>query len=231
MSEEYRVAYRVRLFRLVFRPIFRGIFRLLSQVRITGLENVPAHGAYLITINHVSLYEAPLLLAFWPVAPEAVGASDIWKRQGQSALATLYGGIPVHRGEYDRHLIEKMSRVLRSGRPLLIAPEGGRSHQPGMRRALPGAAYVLEKVSVPVIPVGVVGTTDDFMQLALRGKRPRLEIRIGAPFYLPVVEMKGKNRRELRQRNADLVMEKIAELLPVEYQGVYAQHVERLQAA
>lgn len=231
MRAEYRVSYHARLFRAVFRPIFRAIFHLLSQVCMTGLENVPRQGAYLIAINHVSLFEPPLMLAFWPVAPEAVGASDIWERRGQSLLATLYGGIPVHRGEYDRQLIEKIRTVLRSGKPLLIAPEGGRSHQPGMRRALPGAAFVLEKVLVPVVPVGVVGTTDDFLQLALHGKRPQLEIRIGAPFYLPVVETKGRDRREERQHNADLIMEKIAELLPVEYQGVYSQHVKRLQAA
>jgi 1-acyl-sn-glycerol-3-phosphate acyltransferase len=231
MDAGYAVHFHTRLFRVIFRPIFRGIFHLLSRVRITGLENVPAEGAYLIAINHVSLYEAPFLLAFWPVAPEAVGASDIWKRRGQSALATMYGGIPVHRGEYDRHLIEKICTVLRSGRPLLIAPEGGRSHQPGMRRALPGVAFLVEKVSVPVVPVGIVGTTDDFMKLALHGKRPLLEIRIGAPFYLPAAEQTGLNRREFRQRNADLIMENIAGLLPREYQGVYAEHTDRLQTA
>lgn len=231
MAADYTVSYRTRLFRSAFRPVFRGFFQLLSRVRISGLENVPPQGAYLIAINHVSLYEAPFLLAFWPVAPEAVGASDIWKRRGQSALASLYGGIPVHRGEYDRHLIESICTVLRSGRPLLIAPEGGRSHTPGMRRALPGVAFVVEKAGVPVVPVGIVGTTDDFLKVALRGKRPLLEMRIGPPIHLPSAERSGLNRRDLRQQNADLIMRNIAALLPREYQGVYAEHADSLQAA
>jgi 1-acyl-sn-glycerol-3-phosphate acyltransferase len=231
VGEEYSVQNRVRIFRIIGRPIFRGIFHLLSRVRITGLGNVPKSGAYLIAMNHVSLYDPPFVLAFWPVAPEAVGASDIWKKRGQSFLAAYYGGIPVHRGEYDRQVIDILCRVLRSGYPLVIAPEGGRSHKPGMRRALPGVAFIVEKTGVPVVPVGITGTTENFLQLALSGKRPLLEMTIGEPFHLPAAGQTGTNRREHRQYSADLIMEKIASLLPPEYQGVYGEDVDSFQAA
>jgi 1-acyl-sn-glycerol-3-phosphate acyltransferase len=141
----YNVPARIRLARKILRLCFRGVFHVLSPVHIQGLENVPSSGAYLIAINHVSLYEAPFIVSFWPVAPEAAGAADIWQRKGQSTLVRLYGGIPVHRGEYDRQLLETMLEVLRSGRPLLLAPEGGRSHVPGMKRGMPGVAYLVEK--------------------------------------------------------------------------------------
>jgi 1-acyl-sn-glycerol-3-phosphate acyltransferase len=202
---------------------------LLAEIRITGRENVPAEGPYLVCINHISIYEPPFILAFWPVAPEAVGAVDIWERRGQATLAKLYGGIPVHRGQFDRRVLEAMILVLKSGRPLVIAPEGGRSHQPGMRRALPGAAYVIEKVPVPVIPVGMVGTTEDFMRRALhrdralKRERPILEMRIGQPLYLPTIAERGQQRRVALQENADLIMRAIAALLPAEYRGVYAE--------
>lgn len=225
MRSEYDVPFHIRAFRTTFRPIFRGLFHLLGQVRIYGLENVPKDGPYLIAINHVSLYEPPFILAFWPIAPEAVGAVDIWQRRGQATLARLYGGIPVHRGEYDRQLIKKTQAVLRSGKPLLIAPEGGRTHTPGMRRALPGAAFIVEKADVPVVPVGIVGASDDFLQKALRGMRPRLEIRIGEPIRLSYKNVEGESRGETRQRNADLIMEHIARLVPAEYRGVYADYV------
>jgi len=176
------------------------------------------------------LYEAPFMLAFWPVAPEAVGAVEIWQRRGQSTLARIYGGIPVHRGEYDRHLIDKMCAVLHSGRPLLIAPEGGRSHIPGMHRALPGVAFVVEKADVPVVPVGIVGTTDDFLARALRGKRPTLEMRIGEPLRLQKHSNDRGTRRDTRQQNVDLIMKHIARLVPAEYRGVYADYGDTLQA-
>lgn len=223
LKPPYYVPWPNRLFRFFFRPVFRAIFHLLSRVEISGLQHVPQQGAYLIAINHVSLYEAPFILAFWPVAPEAVGAVDIWDRPGQSLLARLYAGIPVHRGQYDRHLLETILQALASGRPLLIAPEGGRSHTPGMRPALPGAAYVIDRANVPVVPVGIFGATDDFLARALRGRRPSLSMRIGPPVRLPPITGRGDARREARQRNADTIMQHIADLLPAEYQGAYVR--------
>lgn len=223
IASNYRVPYRNRLARFILRPIFRLIFHLLAYVRIVGQENVPDRGPYLIAMNHVSIYDPPFIVAFWPTAPEAAGAIEIWSKPGQATLARLYYGIPVHRGQYDRQLIETMLDVLQSGRPLLIAPEGGRSHTPGLRPGFPGVAYLMDLARVPVIPVGIIGTTDDFFQRATHGHRPQLEIRIGKPILLPAVEGRGETRRKARQHNIDLIMTSIAELLPTEYQGVYAR--------
>ena len=222
-DQGYHLPLHTRFLRVVCRPLFRGLFHLLSRVRITGKENVPKSGAYLITINHVSLFEPPFALAFWPKAAEGAGAVDIWDRTGQSVLVRLYGGIPVHRGEYDRKLIDTLLSVLKSSRPLLIAPEGGRTHTTAMRRALPGTAYLADLAGVPVVPVGIVGTSDDFLERALHGHRPEIEMRIGPPFMLPPIVGKGEERHGARQRNADLIMQKIAALLPPEYHGVYAE--------
>jgi 1-acyl-sn-glycerol-3-phosphate acyltransferase len=205
------------------KPVFQGLFHLLAEVHISGTENLPRQSAYLAAMNHVSTFDPPLALAFWPEMIEALGASDIWKRKGfgQNMLARWYGAIPVQRGAYDRQALERVCHVLRSGYPLLMAPEGGRTHVLAMRRAKPGIAFLLEAAQVPVVPVGIIGTTDDFFQRAIRGQRPRVEMRIGKPFQLPPVTGKGEDRRLARQRNADLVMSAIASLLPEEYRGVY----------
>jgi 1-acyl-sn-glycerol-3-phosphate acyltransferase len=217
----YQIPVYVKLFRCCFRPIFRGVFHILSNVIITGKDNIPERGPYLIAINHISIVEPPLVLAFWPIAPEAVGAVDIWTKPGQSTLAKLYGGIPVHRGNYDRRLLETMVKVLNTGRPILIAPEGGRSHSPGMRPGLPGVAYVVDKAKVPIVPVGIVGSTEDFLHRAVRGQRPKLEIRVGQSVRLPDIVEKGEMRKHALQTNTDRIMVEIAKLLPQEYQGVY----------
>lgn len=218
---KYHLSLLTRLLRMILRPIFRGLFHILSRVKISGKENIPKKGPYLIAINHVSLFEPPFVLAFWPVAPEAAGAVDIWDRTGQAMLVRLYGGIPVHRGEYDRNLIDTLLGALNSGKPLMIAPEGGRSHSLGMRQALPGAAYLADQSGAPVLPVGIAGTSDEFLKTAIRGKRPAIEMRIGKPMFLPAVQGRGETRRAQRQANADQIMKKIAELLPPEYHGVY----------
>ncbi len=217
----YSVPLANRIARGIMRPPFRLAFHLLSKVVITGRENIPAKGGYLITINHVSFFEPPFILAFWPTPPEGAGAVEIWSRPGQAILVRLYHGIQVHRGEFDRQAVEAMINVLQSGRALLIAPEGGRTHALGMRRALPGVAYIIEKTGVPVLPVGIAGATDDFLARALRLQRPTLEMRIGQPFYLPAVVGKGAERHAALQANADQIMQAIAALVPPEYHGVY----------
>ncbi len=218
---KYRVPFKNRLARFILRPLFRLIFHTLARIHIIGLENVPKTGAYLIAMNHVSIFDPPFIVAFWPTCPEAMGAIEIWSKPGQSTLARLFYGIPVRRGQYDRQLFETVITVLRSGRPLLIAPEGGRSHTPGLRPGLPGVAYIMDIAGVPVVPVGITGTTDDFFKLAIHGNRPLLSMKIGKPIELPAIQGSGEARRAFRQRNADLIMANIASLLPTEYQGVY----------
>jgi 1-acyl-sn-glycerol-3-phosphate acyltransferase len=200
----------------------RVLFSILAPVKITGRENVPLGKAYIVAINHVSIFDPPFAGVFWPEQVEAMGAVEVWSRPGQNILARLWGGIQVHRGDYDRAMFDTVLAVLRSGFPLLIAPEGGRSHVPGLQVARPGIAYLVEQSGMSVIPAAIVGTTDDFWQKATKGKRPQLELRIGKAINLPPVEGKGAARRASRQRNADLVMRIVAGMLPEEYRGVYA---------
>jgi 1-acyl-sn-glycerol-3-phosphate acyltransferase len=219
----YQVIWWRRWFgRPLVRVVLRTLLHILARIKITGKENIPLGKPYIVAFNHVSLFEAPLAGAFWPEQIEVMGAVEVWSRPGQNILARLWGGIPVHRGDYDRAMFDMVIGALRSGYPLVIAPEGGRSHKPGMNQAKPGIAFLVEQTGVPVIPVGIVGTTDDFWEKASRGKRPHLEMRIGPPLQLPPVEGKGEARRASRQANADLVMYAIAQLLPEEYRGVYA---------
>jgi cytidylate kinase len=220
-QKPYQPAPKTRFFRWLLAPVFRVLFRILCGVDIFNKENVPTSGPYIIAYNHISNYEPPLLLAFWPEFPEAVAGHDVFDRGGLSFFVRGYGALPVKRGEYDRKIIDLMLWVLASGRPLLIAPEGGRSHQPGLREARSGVAYLMDRARVPVVPVGIVGTSDDMLKLALRGKRPRLKIYIGKPFELPPIEGRGEERRTARQANADLVMRHIAAVLPPEYWGIY----------
>jgi 1-acyl-sn-glycerol-3-phosphate acyltransferase len=202
--------------------LFRNIFHVLARVKITGIENVPYGKAYVAAMNHVSIFDPPFVAAFWPEELEIIGAIDVFGKPGQGQLLRLYGVIPVHRGDYDRLLFTKLISILFSGRPLLIAPEGARSHDTAMRRAKPGIAYLVEKTGALVLPVGIVGTTEDFWQRARRGEKPILEMHIGQPITLPPITAKGAERQEARQRNADLVMSHLAGLLPEEYRGVYS---------
>jgi 1-acyl-sn-glycerol-3-phosphate acyltransferase len=222
MSAEYRPPSYTLVTRPLMRMVFGGIFRALGRIRVSGRENVPLGQAYIAAVNHVSIIDPPAVLVFWPEILDAIGAIEVFDKPLQGQMLRLYGTIPVHRGDYDRALIDKILSLLKAGRPVMIAPEGGRSHVTAMRRAKPGVGFILQKAAVPVVPVGLVGTTGDFIQRGLRGQRPKVEIRIGRPIQLPPVPEDPAARRNARQEVADLVMSHIAGLLPEEYRGVYA---------
>jgi 1-acyl-sn-glycerol-3-phosphate acyltransferase len=223
MSDAYHVPFRFRVSRPILKTVFRGVFRLLGRVKISGQEHIPYGKPYVVAMNHVSIFDPPLAGAFWPEQLEIIGASDVFEKPGQGQILRLYGVIPVHRGEYDRALFNRIISVIKAGYPLLIAPEGGRSHVPAMRRAMPGISYIIEQTGVPVVPAAIIGTTEDFWQRARRGEKPALEIRIGRPITLPQITAKGTEKHEARQKNADLVMSYLAGLLPEEYRGEYAR--------
>ena len=221
-SPAEQVPFGLRLRRGLMRRVARFLYLVLGRVDVSGLENIPRATAYITAINHTSIFDAPMMIGFWPESIAAIGAADVFEKPVQGQIVSMYGATPVHRGLYDRALIDEMLITLRAGMPLLIAPEGGRSHRPAMRRAKPGIAYIVEETGVPVVPVGIFGATDDFLKRGLRLERPRIGMRVGRPFHLPPLEGRGDVRRASRQRNADLVMRRIAELLPPEYHGVYA---------
>lgn len=225
MNAPYHIPPGNRIARTLMRPVFRGLFHLLARVTIRGVENVPYGKPYIAVINHISTFDPPFALAFWPENIEVLGASDIWERAafGQNLLVRLFGATPVRRGEYDRRALERVAHVLKSGYPLLMSPEGGRTHSVAMRQAKPGLAFLVEMTNAPVVPVGITGTTDDFFKKATHGLRPPLTMTIGKPITLLPVEGKGEARRACRQRNTDLVMSHIAGLLPEEYRGYYSE--------
>jgi 1-acyl-sn-glycerol-3-phosphate acyltransferase len=222
MTKTYHVPWYNRFARSLILPIFRLLFQTLGKVEAEGYENIPLGKPYVLVFNHVSLYDAPLVVSHWPENLEVLGAVDVWSRPGVDILAKAYGGIPIHRGEVDRTAMNQMLNVLENGIPLMVAPEGGRSHKPGLRIGKPGIAFVNEKMSIPFVPVGVEGTTDDYLSNLIHFRHPHARINIGQAFFIPVEIGADLPRSQRYQAQVDYVMRKIGDLLPAEYRGVYA---------
>ena len=220
MSDAFIIPFWVRVFRILARPTFRTLFRILAKVHVEGIENLPAEGGYLVAGNHVSIYDPPLIVTFWPHTVEVAGAVAVLERPFQGRVMRMYGAMRVHRGEYNRSLLEEMTRRLKAGVPVLIMPEGRRSHTPGMQMAWHGTAYVAAKANVPVVPVGVTGT-DGVVDFWKRFRRPNMRMVIGKPLDLAPVDLRSPNRKDELRQNTDRIMYAIAALLPPEYQGEY----------
>ena len=130
-------------------------------------------------------------------------------------VMTSYGTFPVYQGKADRETLRKMEDYLAQGLTLGIFPEGTRSQNSALIPALNGAALIAHRTGAPILPLGIYGT-EKMRGITWYFKRPIIEIRFGKLFQLP-----PKNGKTDREADTRLIMERIAELLPPEYHGVY----------
>jgi 1-acyl-sn-glycerol-3-phosphate acyltransferase len=134
-------------------------------------------------------------------------------------LVKQFGAFPVAKGKLDRRAGRRALELLSSGHALVILPEGKRSEDGRLGHAYPGAALLAIRSDVPVLPVGISGTGQ------LLGKwwflrRPRITFNIGQPFTLSNSHDKF-SKAEIANLTHEIMMN-IAELLPHEYRGHYA---------
>jgi len=191
---------------------------------VKGLENVPAKGPYILAVNHLTVFEPPVLLAVMPIKRITVFVGDTWKdRPIIGWLLQAFEGIFVNRGRIDRQALRAALDTLKNEGVLGIAPEGTRSRAGGLIRAKAGIAYIATKANVPILPVGISGQLGAIEKLK-RLHRPHLQVNIGQLVHLPALS--GGNRGEQLQKYADEVMTAIARLIDPDLRGVYATAVE-----
>ena len=112
---------------------------------------------------------------------------------------------------------ERMQNLERD-RAVVLFPEGHRSPDHTMQKGMLGVIYLAMKSQAPILPVAVTGT-EKFPLWRVPFPFGRLKANIGPPFTLPIIE--GRPSREVMSSLLDMVMGRIADLLPPEYRGVY----------
>ena len=187
---------------------------------MSGGENLHATGPLIIVANHQSNIDPPLLAAVLKRNTWFLAKAGIFKGPIIRWFLGSWGAFPLKRGEGDVRALRWILRKLESGEAVVLFPEGTRN--PGaMRRARPGVVQVALRTRAPLIPVGITGT--EHLNNVTRVFNPavKLRVRIGEPFTLPAPE--GKPKGEELDSLTDMVMGRIAELLPESHRGVYAQ--------
>ena len=201
----------------------RGTLRLFSDWNVQGEENVPPMGPLIIVSNHVSNFDPPLVSASFPRRIWFLAKKELFKGPGKWFF-TAYGAYPVNRTATDPKAYRWALAKLASDQCVMIFPEGTRSRTGAMKKAQPGVVRLAMKSQAAIVPVGITGTNGMNSPFHLFRPTGQLRINIGRAFTLPDIE--GRPSPAVLQSMTDMIMERVAILLPPEYRGAYGTDAE-----
>jgi 1-acyl-sn-glycerol-3-phosphate acyltransferase len=206
------------------------VFAALTDLEISGQENLPDKGPLLVVGNHFSFIDpaAFVRLAPWPM--EFVGGAQPPHAPKWSAiLPKLWGFLPLYRGTGSTLALKAGVSILKQGGVLGIFPEGGNWAQV-LRPARPGTAFLTTMTNAPILPIGLSGLIDVFPALKER-RRAKVRIKIGKVFGPFQVNGGGRERRHQMDEIGHEIMRHIAELISPEERGHYSDDPAIREAA
>mgnify|MGYP001281931339 CR=1 FL=1 len=197
----------------------KALFSVLTRWRVRGRERVPRQGPLIVVANHLSIADPPLLSASIPRGIVFMAKQELFESWFESRVVRGYGAFPVRKGQVDRVALGRAGVVLRQGLALGMFPEGTRNlSRAELQPAFRGAALLARRYQAPILPVGISGT-ERLKGIGWLFTRPHLTVEIGEPFT--VSDDRGESTKEELGAITDLIMARIAELLPPSYRGVY----------
>ncbi len=211
-------------FYYVARVLVRMLLFLLTRCEVKGKENVPRQGPLLVVSNHLHAYDPAVVGVTLGREVIFMAKKELYHFRLRGYFLRGFGSFPVHRGKLDRKAIRQSEKVLADGMALAMFPEAKRSYSAQLQSALSGSALIATRSGAPILPVGLTGTERlDGVGWAFR--RPRLAVNIGKPFSIASAGTK-LSKAELAEQT-HFIMERIAELLPQQYRGEYADKEAR----
>jgi 1-acyl-sn-glycerol-3-phosphate acyltransferase len=178
--------------RLIMKTIF-------CPVKVTGLEKIDTSKPHVYAVNHGSALDIPVLYVYLPFQFRIAFKKELlsypivgWhlKRSGQVCIDQQN---PAH----SISSIRAALKGLQAGLPLVIFPEGGRTHDGEIKPFLSGAFFLAIKAQVDIVPVALVGTYETLPMDTFHIKSRPLEMRVGEP-----ISTTGLTMRDLQPLSA-----------------------------
>jgi 1-acyl-sn-glycerol-3-phosphate acyltransferase len=192
------------------RSLVYTLGRILAGLTVEGRENVPADGPIVVTSNHVSLLDPPILGCCFPREIAFAAKKELFGVPILGPLIRSLNAIPVDRARISVATFREFGRALDGGKGLLYFPEGTRSRTGRFGEPRVGIGMVLAKYPVTIVPVYVEGT-DSLLRCLIR--RERMRVVIGPAYALPgEITGPSEDRRTQYRRIAGAVMDRVRRL-------------------
>jgi len=175
----------------------------LSPVKVIGAENFQSGRAAVYVSNHLSYMDTPVVLNKLPFQFRILARHDLFKIPFIGWYLQRSGQIPVDSTSLRSTLasLNRGVKALQAGMPLVIFPEGGRSHDGQLQDFLSGPAYMAIRAHVPIVPMALIGTYELMpMHTYHLAPRPVLLV-VGEPISTAEYTSKAADALTLRVRD------------------------------
>ena len=186
------------------RAIVAGFCRVFWRLSITGKQNVPATGPFILAPVHRSNVDFAIVCTVTTRRMRYLAKDSIWKF-GLGRVWESLGAVPVARGTADRPAMRALESAIERGEPVVMFPEGTRQSGPELQPLFDGVAYVASRTGVPIVPVGI-GGSEKAMPKGSKMIRPvKITLVVGKPIY-PEAREEGARvpRRAVSELTASL---------------------------
>ena len=197
-------AFRLKFYAAV-RGLILGFARVYWRLRVEGAERLPATGGFILAPVHRSNIDTPIMSTLTRRYMRYLGKEEMWKYGWSAWLWDTLGAFPVQRDRVDREAMRHCVRALEDGEPLVVFPEGTRRDSPVVEDLFDGAASLALRTGVPIIPVGIGGSSRA-MPKGSRFFRPvKVWVVVGEPIVPePREPGRGTSRRAVKDLTEQL---------------------------
>jgi len=143
------------MLRSLIRHTLRVVLSVLFRVRVSSAQEHFANKPLLICANHESFIDGMLLGLFLPIEPVFVVHTTVLRRRLFRWGLSLVDYLAVDPA--NPMAIKKVVKLVESGRPVVIFPEGRISLTGGLMKIYDGAAFVAAKTGANMVRVRLDG--------------------------------------------------------------------------
>jgi 1-acyl-sn-glycerol-3-phosphate acyltransferase len=174
--------------------------RILFGYRIYGSYNVPRTGGVVLAVNHQSNLDPVIVGCSLTRAIHFMGKTALFKGFLGVLLRRL-NSFGIERGGADRGAVKEFIRRLRAGHPVMLFPEGTRTHDGWLGDIMPGVGSIAARAGTPIVPTYIDGSYDAWPRHRKLPKRAPVSITFGR--LIPVKREAGETKRESQMRVRD----------------------------
>jgi 1-acyl-sn-glycerol-3-phosphate acyltransferase len=190
-----------------FRALAKGFF----DFRVIGAENLRFDGPAIIAANHVSFLDPPFIGQAFDEPIFFFARKTLFDHPIAGKILREWQTIPIDRDKPDTASLKATIRLLKSGKKVLMFPEGTRSPDGNLQKGEAGVGLFLAKSGAPVLPMRIFGTYEAYPRGA-KFLRPSSVTLVVGKKYQPDMGCAASHGRDLYQALADEVMHRISGL-------------------